>query len=236
MENILTPSDVERIAESMIKDFYGDHYPEFAQVEIERFAVEYCVCEIRYAKLSDSGRVLGVTSYNDINLILRRNGANETMHLPAKVLLIEEGLKENSRHLGRLRFSIAHECAHQLLYKIQKSKMMHCCRERMELGGQHTIAQIHRMSSPDEYNANQLAGAFLMPFTLMKLVMARFCPKNKPIFYGSDIAISDKQHLSDIASFLGVSKQALIIRLKELNMVNILPPIDDVSGERYAYD
>ncbi|MFP3152928.1 ImmA/IrrE family metallo-endopeptidase [Lachnospiraceae bacterium ZAX-1] len=226
MNEILAPSDIERIAETLVRDFYKHGYPEFAPIDIERFATEYCGFALKYEKLSDSGRVLGVTSCRDTSLKLPRNGNMDIVMLPKKTLLIEQSLSENSRLRGRQRFSIAHECAHQLLFDIQKHKVQLCYRSYFNSENQHTLAQIKKLNAPDEYNANQLGAALLMPYGLMELVMYRFHPQGRLMLYGDYMTKTDKRMLCDIAAFLGVSKQALTIRLKELNMVDIRPQGD----------
>jgi hypothetical protein len=95
-------------------------------------------------------------------------------------------LVESSHHLNRQRFTVAHELGHFILH-----------RSRAEAEGGIQDDEFYRaLSGPQETEANQFAADLLMPWTLIKSLQDRGIKK-----------------LEDLALRLGVSQQAMAIRL-----------------------
>jgi Zn-dependent peptidase ImmA (M78 family) len=71
----------------------------------------------------------------------------------------------------------------------------------------------------DEYAANKLAAAILMPKEVLEMVY-KFCFNNKYIERINTVYDRENYHLFvSIAKLLGVSREALSIRLKDLGML-----------------
>ncbi|MFT9056847.1 MAG: hypothetical protein ABF449_09545 [Ethanoligenens sp.] len=221
VKNSLSQNELEEIAETMLRDFYKNDYPHFGAVDIDRFVTEFCGYTLKYEKLSDNGRILGVTSYKNTMLKLRRNHETEIIPLPKDTILIEETLKDSKFCTGRLSFTTSHECAHQILFGIHPDHAELSYRNGFDPHTPYTPAFLEHILNWSEYQANSLAAALLMPFALVDLVLFRFNGNQKIILYGENVAYKDKQAFNNMASFLRVSRQAFLIRLKELKMVEV---------------
>lgn len=224
----LEQNEVEQIAEKIIWDFYdGDTY-DIAPIDIDRLAAEYFGLNIRYEKLSDTDEVLGVTAYQSTEIKLRRNGCFDTVLLPEKTVLVEASLKDNKQSNGRRRFTIGHECGHHILFHLKQDKSAVAFRRFAE-GPSHTAARLLKTMEWGEVAANALSAALLMPRSLMELAFYRLCIESITV-YGDDVLdYRDRRKLCNLAAYLAVSRRALLIRLKELEMID-LRPLDEFCG------
>lgn len=115
----------------------------------------------------------------------------------------------NSRHHNhRKRFTIAHELGHFILHK---GNPVHIDRTfRVNFRDKNSSLA----NNIDEIEANAFAAALLMPEKKVKQVV------NKKLREGIDI--EDSEELQNIADMFQVSKQALLIRLFKLGLVEDL--------------
>jgi hypothetical protein len=78
-----------------------------------------------YTKLSDSGNVLGLTTYADVDVGLERNKRTETIHLAGDTVLLDERLYplgfSPHKEAARRRFTLAHECSYSIAWSLTNS-------------------------------------------------------------------------------------------------------------------
>ena len=116
MKRFTSFDEIENLCEAMIKDFFRSrHYTNVLCVDIEAFVREYLGVPIVYETFAepDPGRV-GFLSDGKRPLAVRRGDKVEKVVFPSRTAVIEKGLldlKENAR----MRFSISHEGAHDVL-------------------------------------------------------------------------------------------------------------------------
>ena len=161
-----------------------------------------------FLPLSSDGRILGLAPLRDMTLeAVGADGAVYEIRLTDRDIVIDISLQDKGK-TARLSFTIAHEFAHHILayyypqyYVSGQGPLLYCYKPGM-----------HRAQDWVEKQANGLAEVILMPAeTIFQCIeMFHFRPEAGP---------QAVETLGDIASFLGVSRQALAIRMKRLDLI-----------------
>ena len=174
----------------------------YEPIDIEDFATTYLGMHLKYKSFEDQG-IAGMRCGTEI--------------------VLDERLKEEQR-LGEHNFTLAHECAHELINWQDENfsegliKQYRTQRPRKQLITDHDFA---------EWQANVVAAYLLMPPDIVGWCMFTFARKEKIKLYGDYyMAKEDRMAVSCIKSYLKVSRQALMIRLKELDLIEY-HPIDE---------
>ena len=157
---------------------------------------------LEYHILRKNGAVLGETIFDDGPVILYDMDERSYKIIAVRkgTILIDERLCE-TRSIGRLRFTCAHELAHWVLHKNLYS-------------GTGNIAAYNGQCSTDESDgvierqADALATALLMPL-----------PQIKKCFYRLRSGRTMEQIVAEMAQIFEVSKQAMQIRLQSHNLI-----------------
>ena len=162
-----------------------------------------------FLPLSSDGHILGLAPLWDMTLEVEdADGAVYEIRLTNRDIVIDVSLQEKGK-TARLNFTIAHEFAHHILayyypqyYVSEERTLLYRYKPGM-----------HRDQDWVEQQANGLAEVILMPAeTIFQCIeMFHFRPEAGP---------RAVKTVGDIASFLGVSQQALAIRMKRLNLID----------------
>ena len=168
---------------------------------------------LQFLPLSLDGSVLGLSVFDHIDLeVSFADGTTETVTLGEKDIVVDTELL-GEHYTGRRNFTIAHENAHHILnreFPSRKEIYRHRC--------VHVLYRRKTRYDPEEWRADALASMMLMPKALVMDCMRRYdlgyIKILNKMFYPEEY---EKFEL--IASFLGVSRQALCIRMKQLNLV-----------------
>lgn len=217
---IITYQEIEKIAQKVIGSFLGKNAIMFKSIDIEKFATSYLGLNLQYMNLSDNKNILGLTTYGGVIVELERNHRIETICVPEDTVLIEEDLLDDA-YIGRRRFTVSHECAHQILYRVDPTNTDY--QQRFISGKTYSLRELTTTNDWCEWQANSLGAAILMPKDLISLALYRFGCISRIKLYGNYSSNTDRQLIKTTSSFFGVSQSALLIRLKQLNMVEVLP-------------
>ena len=137
---ILSHAKVEEIAAAVIIDFNLFFFGEKASkarsmpqgTPIDQFASEYLHLKISFEKLSADGSLCGLTAYEDTEYAIEENGVSRIIPLKRNQVLLDSSFiaPGNVRKLcGKRRFTLAHECAHQLLFHLESEDTKAACRK-----------------------------------------------------------------------------------------------------------
>lgn len=127
---ILSHAKIEEIAAAVIKDFnlffFGEKASEARSMPqgtpIDQFASEYLRLKISFEKLSVDGSLCGLTAYEDTEYAIEENGVSRTIPLKRNQVLLDSSFiapGDVRKLCGKRRFTLAHECAHQLLFHLE---------------------------------------------------------------------------------------------------------------------
>ena len=179
---------------------------------------------VRYEQLCSDKSVCGLTAYSDTTVYINDRGIPRQIFMGRNEILIDNHLNslEKPRQY-RCRFTIAHECAHQLLYYISSQEIKNRCETQYAARRAYSPRELKTREDWNEWQANYLAAVILMPQKEMKLAMDKFAPNRKLICYDGKFNYSDNFVLTLISSVLCVSKAAARIRLEQLGYIEHRP-------------
>ena len=222
----LSQDDIEVIGESLLRDYTkrsanGDRMP----FDIDVFARDYLKLDIRHKKLSDYGKILGLTTYKDVELELEFKAGNEIITVPEDTILLEERLQsfDNRR---RERFTVAHECAHQVIARMDEKRTGTSYRKELISRGKYSCRQLKTAEDWSEWQANSLGAVLLMPRKRILADMDVGFKPFRPTLYGRQFNHLDYQRIKSMSDRYGVSGSAMILRIKELGLVISKPETD----------
>ena len=179
--NKLLTDECEAISEEILRSFLKNRYGEKEPIDISRFAIEYLHLNLEYKILSPDKSVCG---------LIRDNCVDVDYELGST---------------GRIRFTIAHECAHYII--------------------NHSVYK-RNVIFPEDYSAcerlaDKIASCLLMPKYLMEY--SAECANLKlplTIYDNCTLKGYDYRNTKSASDLLKVSKSAYINRLKDLGKVS----------------
>lgn len=111
---------------------------------------------------------------------------------------------------GKRRFTLAHECAHQILYQMESDEVKQYCNRQYSARTAYSLRDLKTHEDWNEWQANVLGAAILMPQKEIDLAAWYFIPEKKLTSYGGYFSYRDRMSLRAICSQLGVSKVLLL--------------------------
>jgi len=212
----LSKQDIEIIGNELISKFSETYSGEKPVINIEAFAEEFLGLDLIHAKLSDDGKLLGLTTFCGVEIILTRDKREETIKLESDSILIEEALLDEKQN-GRRRFTIAHECGHQIIDRLEEERTGVSVRTRLSKDKPYHCRELAGAFDTCEWQANYLAAVLIMPPDLIAYIVDTFRQGEKIKHFGwRGLEIADYKCVAAMAEFIGVSVAALRIRLGEL--------------------
>ena len=172
-----------------------------------------------YHTLSRDGGILGLTACGEVDVRIYDDPKRPSyFHLDGRTLLIDCGLIKEGANKGRYHFTLTHEACHQIF------KMLF----PREYTAPVRLRQIHYCIDPpargedywEEWRTNALTSAVLMPENMVRSNMLSFGLGEKMPLLNRVYATENYNRFSDMADHMGVSKQALAIRLKGLGLLD----------------
>lgn len=221
----LSRFDIEAIADKYVQAYMA--LPDVRNTQIYRIDPELLLekvlgLNVEYQHLSYDGSILGMTSFTEMGVQVFEDDDNEAFFfLDGKTVLVEKDLNFDSKLKGRKNFTLMHEGSHQIFKMLfphdygvtQKSAGVHYCKANSERN--------KPISDWEEWQANTLGAAILLPENLIKQGMYLFSLGEKieclnKIYYPS---VYKSKRFDALADFLGCSKKALAIRMKQLGLL-----------------
>ena len=215
----LSYKDIEGIAEQVFALY--KELPEIKDKPVYRVEPELLLEKLlglktRYFHMTLDSSVLGLTSYGDIELFFN-NGLDENSYkLDGKTVLIESDLNDDF-HKGRRNFTIMHEGAHHILrivYPTEYDTNFPTVHYHKANQGQYK-----QITDWEEWQADTLASALLMPKEVVRDGMLLVGLPDKIPLLSKACPGGVYNKFCILAEFIGVSKKALAIRLKQLGIV-----------------
>ena len=227
---ILSQKNIEEIAVAVIRDFqksfFGSEADDPARfalpTPIDQFASDYLNLKVSFQKLSSDGSIYGLTAYVDTEYQIEIDGNQRSIFLKTNDVVLDKSFIEpaNIRKLcGKRRFTLAHECAHQILFQLDSDDRKIACHKRPEARGNGSRV-LRTQEDWNEWQANTLGAAILMPQSEVDRAMW-FINSRKPLTcYGWRFYDSDQVKIDTFCGVFGVSRSAAAIRLEQLGYLN----------------
>ena len=174
---------------------------------IDQFAKEYLGCEVSFAHLSPDGSICGLTAYADTEYITEEMGVKRTIPLRKNQILmdtsfIQPGQVQKLR--GKRRFTLAHECAHQILFQMESETAQSAYAKKYSA---RTVYSLRDFKTREDWNAshaNVLGAAILTPQKEIDLAMWHVAVGYKLINYAGVLAYRAKLSVSLLCGHITV--------------------------------
>lgn len=218
---ILSREDIEGIADNVIKDFREVTGIVTMFTTIDQLAVDYLGLRVTFEKLSNDDRFCGVTAYEDTNFKVQVDNIDRIITIKKNQIILDSDFVEvgKVRELcGKRRFTLAHEVAHQILFSLENEEVKATIKQKYSTRKAHTISQLKTAEDWNEWQANALGAALLMPRVNVREFMVQhreYVLTEYPTFF-QPIMLSSELVVRHFCQCFHVSKSAGIIRLKQL--------------------
>ena len=184
---ILSRKQIEEIAAAITKDFHEfffgagfDDSKRFAQsTPIDQFARDYLGLRVSFARLSSDGSICGLTAYADTEYEVVDMGVKRIIPLKQNQVLLDESFiqKGQVKQLcGKRRFTLANECAHQILYQMESDEVKQRCNRQYSARTAYSLRDLKTHEDWNEWQANVLGAAILMPQKEVDIAAWYFIP------------------------------------------------------------
>lgn len=221
---ILSQKELEEMAAAVTMDFNRTFFGSAAErlnrfafpTPIDQLASDYLGLNVTFAKLSADGSIYGLTAYADAEFSVETDGAHRILSLKRNQVVLDSSFMQpgNIRRLCyKRRFTLAHECAHQLLFQMESDERKISCYAKPGARGYHTL------KTPEdwrEWQANTLGAAILMPQNEVDRAMWYLNTVRPLISYDGMFYGEDRNKIKVFCSLFGVSKTTASIRLNQL--------------------
>lgn len=222
---ILSYTDIENIADAVSEDFYRGAYADAKRpfcFPIDRLASVYLSLNVSYACLSDDGSVLGVTAYKDTEYAVETGDVTKVISLKRNQVLLDRSLAvlaENFTIVRRRRFTLAHECAHQILFQLEAQEGSAACRKPYALCMARRPRLLRTREDWREWQANALGSALIMPADRLEQAIRELHWELPLVFHDGYPTIRSKLLIEHLCSRFSVSRAAMTIRLRQLGFI-----------------
>ena len=218
MARYLSGADLSHIAGRYIELYYA-HFGISKDVpkpiDPERLASAILGLNVKMLPLCSDGSILGLTVFQKCSFtVIFGDGTKLVDVFMPRDIVIDSALATDSC-TGCRNFTIAHEAAHQILADLfpnDYGKAVKC---------RGHIAYRERNGQPswEEWQANTLGAAILLPENLIKQGMYLFSLGEKIECLNKIYFPGVYKRFDALADFLGCSKKALAIRMKQLGLL-----------------
>lgn len=225
---ILSYEKIEDIADAAIVDFReflfeGKYDPSQPMpMYIDQFASDYLKLEVHIERLCTDGSICGLTAYADTELIVDMNGVS--VPIPIKqnqvlmdISLIQPGMVQ--KLCGKRRFTLAHECAHQILYQLDSDETKAACRKLYAGKREYTARELKTNEDWNEWQANALGACLILPRHDVGLVMDYYMHGRKLVSWNGNLGRMETQIIKNVSTFFHASPSAVRIRLQRLGYI-----------------
>ena len=138
----------------------------------------------------------------------------------------------SEKEQGRRRFTMAHEASHHILCKMYSVPSAGRFHTEYDSERSYSKDELVQMFASAEWQADTMGASLLMPRYIIENAMAKFHNSQPIKMYGnSTITQKDKAIIRTMAVYVGVSYTALLIRLRELGMLEYHDISEYISTE-----
>ena len=189
------------------------------RVDPELLATKLLGLKVAYQRLSLDESILGITSSDAVDYwVYDEQDDPVPFRLDGATILVEKALARNARKMGRCHFTLAHEISHQIYKLLYPQEYGAPLAQPGLLFYRPDSGSKGKMKDWTEWQADTLASAILMRQELVLETLRRVRLPNgigrlNPVWNHRDYL-----RFSDAAELLGVSQDALALRLKRMGL------------------
>ena len=221
MTNFISRAEAEELCDGLIQQFIGNVSTIPESIDIDAFVRDFLNCPVLYENIveEDKDRIAFVAD-GKRPLRVMKNGQPKEVVYPRNTIVLDKYLLNPSEYNHR-RFVLSHEAGHVLANRINPDSpaCFHHFTDRERIN--YTIDDLEARYSINEWQANTIGASLLMPRYVMKNTLKKFNGGRRLPIYGDNIFHPrEKAILNKMANTLQVSYTALVIRLRDLDMLS----------------
>lgn len=220
---ILSKKEINIIAESYARDFMPEILECPQPFDIESFIECYLGLQLDYQYLSNDGRYLGMTVFNDTNKVIvfiPEQSMADYIHVDYGTIIIDNALLADNQE-RRYRFTLGHESGHWVFHKecfgydpnqltlFEMSSPYVQCREINRNYHSSYTTKDWDEERWMEWHADKFSAAILMPETAVRRLIELNDEKEK----------SEYKKVTLVSKTFNVSEQAAYLRLCDLGYI-----------------
>lgn len=221
MRSYISYSELEELGETIVKAYIGKtkRYNALC-VDIEGLVTDYLGLTVIYETIAeDDPNKIAFLSNGERPLCVARNGKREKVVFPKNTAVLDKVLLNEDESSHR-RFTLGHEGAHSVIAKQNPMQDVGRFHNEFDPERVYTAEEQRELLSFAETQADRLSSVFLMPRFILQRVMKKYkCENVLPVYGWNVFAPEEKIKLRKMADCMGVSYQALVIRLKTLGLL-----------------
>lgn len=221
MNNYLSRAELDKISEGLLEMYAKQNGGKATPyIDIEHFITDFLKLKITYAPFAedDPGRI-GFLSDGETPLMVFKNGRAVPWVFPKETIVLDN-LLLSDKEIGRRRFTMAHEASHYILERMNRKTNTARYHTEFDSERLYTKQELTQMFATTEWQSDALGASLLMPRYLVEKNANTVGIKLPVKVYGETVfSPEDKTLIREVARRMVVSYTALMIRLRELNLI-----------------
>lgn len=221
MRSYISYDELEELGETIVTAYVGKtkRYNALC-VDIEGLVTDYIGLTVVYETIAeDDPNKIAFLSNGKRPLWIVRDHKRTQVVFPKNTAVLDKILL-NENESSRRRFTLGHEGAHCIIAKQNPMQDVACFHNEFDPERIYTVEEQRELLSFSEAQADRLSSVFLMPRFILKKVIKKYkCENGLPVYGWNVFTPEDKIKLRQMADCMGVSYQALVIRLKTLGLL-----------------
>ena len=221
MTNFISRAEADELCDGLIKEYAGHGSAVPVYIDIDGFVKDFLKCTVVYESITEDDKDrIGFTSDGNRPLRILKNGKVKEVVYPRNTIVLDKYLL-NPNEFHHRRFVLGHEAGHILASRINPDSpaCFHHFTDREKTD--YTLNDMRERYNINEWQANMIAASLLMPRYVMINALKQFNGGRRLPIYGENIFHPrEKAILNKMANALQVSHTALVIRLRDLGMLN----------------
>lgn len=231
--------EIELTCSQMLDQYFtsiGARNKILPSIDIDSFVMNYLHCTVVYENITTNSNCIGFASDGITKLWISRNGRKREVLYPRDTIVLDKYLTTPGNESKR-RFILGHEAGHVItsrIYGNQAAYYNHAFDSEANYNQQLLTDQFNIY----ETQADRISACLLMPKPIVLKYLETYLNTHKVTRYENyGISKYDQAMLLRIASEMKVSITTLMIRLKELNLIEVRPlSYQSESKEVFPYE
>ena len=222
MNDYLTNRELEELGDGIVRRFLSSAGGPGAErcIDIDGLARSLGLNVVYETFAEEDPDKIGFLADGHTSLMICKDGRAVPFLFPLGTVVLDSYLLKDEES-GRRRFTIAHEVAHYVMDRHRPGPQFH---RQFDPERAYSAQELGRQFCWMESRADRLAAAILMPRFTVGLAVNDL-NKGKPVrIYGENV-LDDRERkvVRKMAAQVGVSYTAMLIRLKELDLLEYHP-------------
>ena len=218
VRNIYYAYMLEDIAAQLLEQYSPRNLIQAVPLDVYGFTENFLELKVDFLNISHDKSILGLTSFND-GIFWSWDEDRRKSHPVSikKGTVVVDNSVVSEQYPGRERFTVAHECSHQILHRYRYKNVTDPT-SAVLVCSQRSIEKLSDCKERDttwwlEWEANRLAAELLMPMTVVKKLFYSQCSSSEPESGKVTLNAKVDAVIVEMAKIFQVSYTAMKVRL-----------------------